>query len=431
MDFRLLGPLEVRDGDRLLPLGAAKQRALLAILLVTANEVVPAERLIDELWGERPPDSAATAVHVYVSRLRKQLPADVLVTCAPGYVLRVGAEELDVRRFETLVAAGRGLAAQDRPEGAAALLSEALALWRGPALAEFAFEAFAQREIARLEELRVTVLEERIEAELELGRHAELVGELEGLVADHPLRERLRRQLMLSLYRSGRQAEALDVYQSARRVLVAELGIEPGRGLQWLEQAILSHDPELEVPRRKATERPPTPERTSATVIFADLGTPAECEPDPEAERAFLERIYAAARDEIERAGGTVQEGLADALLATFSADRGVEHARRALVAALATRRRLSELFGDRLAVRLGVDSGEVLVGPRHGGGSFVAGAPVTGAARLVRAARPGEILVGAATAAAASGAFELRDHSAGRLLVRRLANAGDGLERA
>jgi DNA-binding SARP family transcriptional activator len=415
MDFRLLGPLEVRDGDRVLSLGAAKQRTLLAILLMNANEVVPVERLIDELWDERPPDSAATAVHVYVSRLRKQLPAEVLVTCAPGYVVRVGDEELDVDRFETLVTAGRRAAAAATPERASELLSAALALWRGPALAEFAFEPFAQREIARLEELRVTALEERIEAELELGRHAELVAELEPLVAGHPLRERLRRQLMLALYRSGRQAEALDVYQSARRILVAELGIEPGRGLQWLEQAILSHDPELEPSPPTATER------TAASVIFADLGSSRETEADPEAERAFLERIYTAAADEIARAGGTVQEGIADALLATFSSRGTAEHAGRALDAALATRRRLSELFGDRLALRLGVESGDVLVGPRHGGGSFVAGAPVTGAARLVRAARPGEILVGAGTAAAAGDAFELRPHPSGRLLVGRV----------
>ena len=188
MEFRLLGSLDVAERDRSLPLGGSKQRALLADLLLHANAVVPVERLIDDLWGASPPATVAKSVQVYVSRLRKQLGDGRLVTRPPGYVLRVDPSELDVARFEALVTRARGA----EPEVAAARLREALALWRGPPLADLAYEPFAQAEIARLEELRLAALEQRIDAELAPGRHAELVGELEALAAEHPLRERLR-----------------------------------------------------------------------------------------------------------------------------------------------------------------------------------------------------------------------------------------------
>ena len=244
MDFRLLGPLEVSEHGEPLALGGVRQRSLLAVLLLQANELVSTDRLIDQLWGAAPPPTAAKTVQVYVSRLRKALDSDRLATRAPGYVLSVDPEELDLARFELLVAEAR---AADR-ETAAAKLREALALWRGPALADLAYESFAQVEIARLEEMRLTVLEQRIDADLALGRHAELVGELEALVARFPLREPLRAQLMLALYRAGRQAEALDAYRAARRELVDELGLEPSEELQRLEQAILQHEPALAPP---------------------------------------------------------------------------------------------------------------------------------------------------------------------------------------
>ncbi len=243
---------------------AAKERALLLLLILHANEVVSAERLVDELWGERPPESAANVLQTYVSHLRRLLepgtrPREngLIVTVSPGYLLRLAPGQLDLHRFETLVAEARSSA-----DSAAALakLREALALWRGPPLPEFAFEGFAQAEIARLEELRLTALEERIALELELGQNDDLVGELEALVAAHPLRERLRGQLMLALYHSGRQAEALDAYQRTRRTLVDELGIEPGQALQHLESQILNQDRALD--RRAPTGRPSLLPRT-------------------------------------------------------------------------------------------------------------------------------------------------------------------------
>jgi DNA-binding SARP family transcriptional activator len=253
VEFGILGPLEVRDGDRALALTGAKQRALLVVLLLHANEVVSSDRLLDELWGEEPPGSGATALQVLVSRLRDALgPGEAqLVTRAPGYVLEVERRELDLYRFEDLLEA----AVDAEADVASGKLREALALWRGPALIEFSYEGFAQSAIGRLGELRLVALERRIEADLSMGRHAELVGELDALVAEHPLRERFRLQLMLALYRSGRQAEALDAYKAARRALIEELGIEPSPALQELEREVLRQDPaldlaQLEVPSR-------------------------------------------------------------------------------------------------------------------------------------------------------------------------------------
>jgi DNA-binding SARP family transcriptional activator len=254
MEFRILGPLEAWDQGREVSLGGPKPRALLAALLLHPNEVVPTDRLIDELWGEDSPEDAAAALRVNVSRLRKALPHDVLTTRSPGYLLQVEPEALDLHRFERLVEEGRGLLVRGLAADASARLCDALALWRGPVLADFAYESFAQAAIARLEEIRLAAVELRIDADLALGRHHELVGELEAHVAEHPLRERLRRYLMTALYRTGRQAEALDAYQDARRALVDGLGIEPSTELQKLERAILQQDPALEV-------RPATPAR--------------------------------------------------------------------------------------------------------------------------------------------------------------------------
>jgi DNA-binding SARP family transcriptional activator len=252
MDFRILGPLEALDEGRLVALGGSKQRALLAVFLLHRGETLTTDRLIDELWGERPPATAAKTVQVYISRLRRALAGGEdngstggVVTREHGYQLRLDPERLDAHRFERLVAQGRGELAAGRPERAAAALEEALSLWRGPPLADLAYEPFAQREIARLEDVRAAALEQLIEAKLALGGHAEVVGELEGLIAQHPYRERLRAQLMLALYRSERQADALQAYQDARRTLVEELGIEPGERLRGLERAILAQEPEL------------------------------------------------------------------------------------------------------------------------------------------------------------------------------------------
>ena len=263
MDFRILGPLEVSDQGREPAIAAGKQRALLVILLLHANEVVSSDRLIEELWGERPPGSAAKSLQVHVSRLRHALERgdgngaeSMIVTGGGGYLIRVEPGELDLGRFERLLEEGSVALADGAPERALELLREALALWRGPPLAEFAYEPFAQQEIARLEELHLSALEQRIDAELALGRHTQLIGELETLVKRHPFRERLRAQLMLALYRAGRQTEALQTYQRARRTLVDEVGVEPGEQLRALERAILAQDPALGLPAAAAVAPP-------------------------------------------------------------------------------------------------------------------------------------------------------------------------------
>jgi DNA-binding SARP family transcriptional activator len=257
MEFRLLGPLEVWDGQRPVAIHGAKERALLACLLLDANRVVSSDRLVDELWGEDPPESARKSLQVRVSNLRKALrPAgDVLRSTGGGYVVRVGPDELDLDRFERLLAEAEDARARGEPALAVAKLRDALALWRGPALADVVSDTFGRAAAGRLEELRLVALERRIEAQLELGGHVEAVAELEALVARHPYRERLRALLMLALYRSGRQAEALGAYREARRELVGELGIEPGPGLHGLEQAMLRQDPTLDLAAVAAPER--------------------------------------------------------------------------------------------------------------------------------------------------------------------------------
>ncbi len=243
-DFRILGPLEVSDETGPLLLGGQKQRAVLALLLLDADRVVSVDRLVEALWGEQPPRTAVTSLQNFVSQLRKSLGPEILETKPPGYRLRVRKGELDLDRFRVEVENARAL----EPAQRAAKLCEALGFWRGPPLADFAFESFAQPHIAHLEELRLATLEERVEADLEAGRHGELVGELEALVEEHPVRERLRGQYMLALYRSGRQAEALQTYQEGRRFLVEQLGIEPSRDLQQLHGAILRQEAGLQAP---------------------------------------------------------------------------------------------------------------------------------------------------------------------------------------
>jgi predicted ATPase/DNA-binding SARP family transcriptional activator len=250
MRFGILGPLQViGDDGRELALGGRMPRAVLALLLLRANEVVSSDQLVEELWAGTPPASGAKGLHVHVSRLRRALAAghsgpdgERLVTTAGGYVLRVGPEELDVQRCERLIGEGRSLLAAGRPDQALAALSGAVELWRGDVLADFQYDAFAQGEIARLGELRAAVLEERIAVEMLLGREAQVLGELERLVRDYPYRERLRGQLMLALYRTGRQADALAAYRAARSALVDELGIEPSVELRQLHEAILAQD---------------------------------------------------------------------------------------------------------------------------------------------------------------------------------------------
>src|SRR3954468_9828725 len=257
MQFRLLGPLEVETDDGPVDVGAGKRRALLAHLLIHANEVVSAEQLIDELWDEHPPATAGKSVQVYVSQLRKALSTNgaVLGTRGSGYVISVAADEVDALLFEERLETAQQAFTEGDARSGAREARGALELWRGPALFDFAYESFAQTAAARLNELRLVALETRIDADLALGAHSRVASELESLVAEHPLRERFRAQLMLALYRCGRQSQALESYRDGRRLLLDELGIEPSPELRDLEQMILTQSEDLSAPRRVARTR--------------------------------------------------------------------------------------------------------------------------------------------------------------------------------
>ena len=400
MEFRILGPLEVLEDGRPLELGGQKQRALLGVLLLHANEVVSQDQLIEALWEERPPETAPKALQVYVSQLRKLLGKERLETRAPGYILRLAPEEFDLGRFERLLDEGKA--------------REALALWRGQPLSEFAYSRFAQADIARLEELRLSAVEERIEQDLVAGRHTAIVGELEALVRGQPLRERLRAQSMLALYRSGRQAEALEAYQDARRALTEELGIDPGRQLRDLHQQILNQDPELdldleEIPVETVAEpeAPPVARevRKTVTVLFADLVGSTELAErlDPESLRKVMTRYFEAMRAVLEHHGGTVEKFIGDAVMAIFGVPIVHEDdALRAVRAAAEMRERLSALNAEfeehwsvRLALRIAVSTGEVVTGGIGESESFATGSVVNVASRLQAEAEAGEIWIG------------------------------------
>src|SRR3954447_5062219 len=268
MQFRLLGPLEVETDDGPVDVGAGKRRALLAHLLIHANEVVSAEQLIDELWDEHPPATAAKSVQVYVSQLRKALSTNgaVLGTRGSGYVISVAADEVDALLFEERLETAQQAFTEGDARSGAREARGALELWRGPALFDFAYESFAQTEAARLNELRLVALETRIDADLALGAHSRVASELESLVAEHPLRERFRAQLMLALYRCGRQSQALETYRDGRRLLLDDLGIEPSPELRDLEQKILTQSEDLSAPRRLARTKA-APSRAADPVV--------------------------------------------------------------------------------------------------------------------------------------------------------------------
>jgi DNA-binding SARP family transcriptional activator len=271
MEFRLLGPLEVADGRGEVAVGGGRRRALLAILLVHRNEVVPADRLIDELWDGSPPASANKALQVHVSQLRKDLGSNgtSLRTRAGGYVLEVEPASIDVARFEQHVRDGERARADGRDGDAAHRLREGLQLWRGPPLVDFAYAGFAQDEIARLDELRLAALEERIDADLALARHRALVPEVDALVQANPLRDRLRGQLMLALYRCGRQADALEAYREGRLRSIEELGLEPGGELRELQTRMLAEDPALAAP--PMLRRHPVARRAPIAIVVAGV----------------------------------------------------------------------------------------------------------------------------------------------------------------
>jgi WD40 repeat protein/serine/threonine protein kinase len=246
VEFRILGPLEVADGDRPCPLGGPRQRTVLAHLILRASQAMDSDRLIEEVWGDEPPPAARSTLRGYVSHLRKALGHGRIEHSPGGYILRAERSAIDAVRFEELVTQGRAILGAD-PAAAAQALDQALGLWRGPALGDLADQTSLLPEIARLEELRLAALEDRIGAELELGRHRELVPELETLVAAHPFRERLWLHLVMALYRSGRQGDALAAFQRARGLLAEELGIDPSPDLRRLQERILRQDPSLEI----------------------------------------------------------------------------------------------------------------------------------------------------------------------------------------
>ena len=365
MQARILGPFQLEEGGRRIPVEGARQRAVLVSLVLHANEVVPSEQLLMDLWGEDSPRSAANSLQAAISRLRRTLPAGRLITRTPGYALRIFPEEVDVSQFEQLMSEGRE-ALTGAADQAARTLRQALSLWRGPALADFRYEPFAQTEIVRLEELHLTCLEERIEADLAVGSAGVLVAELRQLVSEHPVRERLRGQLMLALYCDGRQTEALDVYREFRDVLRDELGLEPSPQLRELETAILRHD-SLDSPAL-TTEGPLA--RRPVTVVCVLWWRPSGMVLDPEAYEVVNEQSVADLTAVLERYGGKLASSANQRLMGVFGAASVHEDdALRAVRTSLDARGVLStetaemlRRYGLSLVCRIGVATGEALV---------------------------------------------------------------------
>ena len=396
-EFRLLGPLEVVEDGRLLPLGGPQERKLLALLLLRRNHVVSRERIVEELWDGSPPRSAANVVHKHVSRLRKSLDERV-VTKDSGYLLRVEPGEVDADRFTILVREAHAAGGAGDAEGALVLLDEALGLWRDEPLSDLVLGGVAAREADALEEQRSGAREERIELHLGRGVGAELVAELRELVRRYPLRERLRRQLMLALYRSGRQADALAVYRDARHEFVEVLGIEPSEMLRELERRILVHDDSLAVPATAASSaaplsapaREPPGERGTVCVVVMELGGREGRELDVEDAEALVGPWSERVVEEVVRFGGTIEQRLGDTLYALFGAQSVHEDdVERAVRAALACR---TLLAGAGLELRAGVAFGDVLMRRRNG--TFeVHGNVASSAARLAAHGSPGTIV--------------------------------------
>jgi DNA-binding SARP family transcriptional activator len=396
--YRVLGPLQVFEGDRSLGLAGTKQRAVLALLLLNANRVVTTDRLVDDIWADEPPETAHNALQGYVSQLRKMLEPEVrggdwqlLVREGLGYRLRVDPEHLDLHQFERLVAEGHAALASADPERAADRLRQALALWSGPPLTDFRQERFAVALRARLDEMRLAAIEDRIEADLARGHALELVGELEGLATEHPLRERLRGHLMIALYRSGRQAEALAAYQETRRRLIDELGIEPGPALQELQRQILTQDPALESGAREAVAV--TLWSGEIGLLFTDIeGSTRLLEALGDRYPAVLSRHRKILREAAETCGGLEVDRQGDAFF--FAFQNGID----ATGAAAAGQRALANESwpsGHELRVRMGVHVGR----PRILDGGYV-GVDLHRAARICTAAHGGQVLVSEAVRA-------------------------------
>jgi DNA-binding SARP family transcriptional activator len=422
VEFGILGPTQVLRGGRPVPLPTGRGRSLLAMLVLHAGAVVSRDRLIDELWGDAPPPTVDTALHGLVSRLRRVLeperapgaPGTLLATRPAGYLLAIEPRQVDANRFRRLVADAEGAT----PEPAAGMLRSALALWRGPALGDHLYEPFAQAAIAELDDLRLVALERRIEADLALGRHREAVGELQALATEHPLRESVHALLMLALYRSGRQADALQVHADLRATLRDELGLDPGPALEWLQGRILRQDPTLEldaVVGASAAAEPvdlPAAERRIVSILSIDatVVTADGVVPDAEAARRVLHPLWGKASTVISGHGGRPERVAGGGLSGTFGLPVAREDdAVRAVLAAIDVRHLLAATNRDlapaglRLVARTGIDTGEALVEAPF---AEPIGPPVRGASELRRLADEDGIVIGDAT----------------RLLVRRAA---------
>jgi DNA-binding SARP family transcriptional activator len=429
MQVRMLGPFQLEDSGRPITLSGARQRAVLADLLLHANEVVPSEQLLVDLWGEDAPRSAANALQAAISRLRRALPPGRLMTEPPGYKLRIFPVELDVEQFEQLIFEGRDALAAGAAADAARLLDQARALWRGPPLADFRYEPFAQAEIARLEELQLTCLEERLEAHLALGPAGAFTAELRALVRQHPLRERFRGQLMLSLYRNGRQADALDVYRDFRATLAEELGLEPSSALRDLETAILRHDPALSA--RPAAAGPPLARRpVTVLCVIVQTASNAGLALDPETHEVVNKRASAGLAPVVERYGGQLITSASERLMGVFGvASLHEDDALRAVRASLEAREALTaeadmlvRRHGASLTCRFGLATGEALVG--GSGPHGFAGEVGNLAGTLAEAAEPGQILISRQTHQLAAAAIEADSAGPDRYVLRS-AHAG------
>jgi DNA-binding SARP family transcriptional activator len=424
MQARILGSLQLEEGGRRILIGGVRQRAVLVSLLLHANEVVPSEQLLVDLWGEDSPPSAANALQAAISRVRRALPPGRLITKAPGYALRIFSEELDVSQFEQLVSEGGEALAAGSAAQAARTLSQALSLWQGPALADFRYEPFAQAEIARLEELRLTCLEERIEADLTLGSASVLIPELQQLVGEHPVRERFRGQLMLALYRDGRQTEALEVYREFRIVLQEELGLDTTPLLRKLEAAILRHDPALS-PASTTTVAPLARRPVTVLCLVLHVASSSGTGLDPEAHEAVNEHSVSRLSAILERHGGKLAISAGERLAGVFGAASVHEDdALRAARASLEARSALVaeadlvlQRYGASLECRFGVATAEALVG---GPGPLrFAGDAEAQAVALAEAAEAGQILISRPTQELAAAAIETEDAGPDRFILR------------
>jgi DNA-binding SARP family transcriptional activator len=393
LDVRLLGPIEVRRAGRPVDVPGGRARSLLTILALQVGQAIPVERLMDTLWGDEVPATAKTVLQGFVSKLRKTLGATALETVGNSYRLAVPRSAIDANRFHDLVKAARDLDGDERM----ASLDQALDLWRGPALSDVAYEPFAQAAIAALEEHRLAAREALIDAQLDTGMRGELVPQLEDLIADNPYRERLREQLVLALYRAGRQADALEAYRQARHTLIEELGVEPGPELRTLHERILNQDPALDAPAPSATRRAETStwfpsERRTVTVVFVDV-TPTDADIDPEAGEIIAAESLARVTEALRSKGARIEESVSGVLMGWFGLPSAHDDdPLRAVLAADEARQRVLALPGPR-DFRAGLETGEVVSGVTD---SREASGPVVSvAARLQQGAQPGEVLIG------------------------------------